>query len=233
MDIASAFMIYVTLFRLAIIAAGVVSIVLGYRLFARAVWRADGSDQGTTLNANIAGSGFTLKNAAPGTFFALFGVLVISIMFAKGSPEFTLEMLKNAALTEGKAEPEPAISRLVLRGQDSTLQSFTQKGIEAERQRDTTGAMAAYQEALLLMATPMNHLAWLYQQHGRLDEALPLAQLAVQFTSEKAEFLDTLAVTLCKSGKYSEALPVMEKAARLQPSRFRDRLQKFTQDSCQ
>ena len=66
-----------------------------------------------------------------------------------------------------------------------------------------------------------------------MDEALPLAQLAVQFSPENAEFLDTLAVTLCKSGKYSEALPVMEKAARLQPSRFRERLQQFTQDACQ
>ena len=63
MDIASAFIIYVTLFRLAIIAVGVISIVLGYRLFWRAVGRSDGSDSRMTVGANIAGSSFTLKNA--------------------------------------------------------------------------------------------------------------------------------------------------------------------------
>jgi hypothetical protein len=232
-DIAPIFLIYITLFRLAIIAAGVVSIVLGYRLFFRAVGRADGGDQGTSFDANIAGSGFTLKNAAPGIFFALFGVLVISIMFAQGSPELTLETLKDAARVEGRGEPAPALARLTLRGKDYPLQTLIQQGVEAEHRNDIPGAMRAYQDALVLIATPMNHLAWLYQQHGRSDEGLPLAQLAVQLSPEKAEFLDTLAVILCKTGKQSEALPVMEKAARLQPSRFGERLQRFTQGSCQ
>ena len=233
MDIASAFIVYVTLFRLAIIAAGVISIVLGYRLFCRAVEGADGRDQGTSLTANIAGSSFTLKNAAPGIFFALFGVLVISIMFAQGSPQLMLDTLQNAARIESGGKPEPTVARLTLRGEEQDLQTLTQKGIAAEQQHDTTGAMRAYQDALNLMATPMNYLAWLYQEQGKFDESLPLAHLAVQLVPEKAEFLDTLAVTLCKAGKHSEALPLMEKAAHLQPSKFGERLQRFTQSSCQ
>jgi hypothetical protein len=233
MDIAPIFLVYITLFRLAIIAAGVISIALGYRLLYRAVGRADGGDQGASFEANIAGSGFTLKNASPGIFFALFGVLVIGIMFAKGSPELTLETLKHAALLEGKEGPEPPTTRLTLRGEDPTLPALIQKGIEAERQHDTARAMAAYQDALNLMAAPMNHLAWLYQQQDKFDDGLPLAQLAAQLSPGKAEFLDTLAVILCKTGKRSEALPLVEKAARLQPIQFGERLQRFTQGSCQ
>jgi hypothetical protein len=37
-EIALPFIIYVTVFRLAIIAAGIISIILGYRLFCRGVW---------------------------------------------------------------------------------------------------------------------------------------------------------------------------------------------------
>ncbi|RMD51773.1 MAG: hypothetical protein D6828_06730, partial [Nitrospirae bacterium] len=72
MDIAFYFLLYVTVFRLAIIAAGVISIILGYRLFCRGVWPDRGSAQPTEVEAEIAGSHFTLKNAAPGTCFALF-----------------------------------------------------------------------------------------------------------------------------------------------------------------
>ena len=65
MTLTSAFIVYLTLFRLAIIAAGVVSIVLGYRLFLRGVWPEAPSSQGTSIDADIAGSRFTVKNAAP------------------------------------------------------------------------------------------------------------------------------------------------------------------------
>ena len=78
------------------ISSGVISIVLGYRLFCRGVWPSSNTSQGTDVEANVAGSRFKLKNAAPGTCFALFGGVIICIMFAKGSPELTLETLNKA-----------------------------------------------------------------------------------------------------------------------------------------
>ena len=71
MTVTSAFIVYLTLFRLAIIAAGVVSIVLGYRLFVRGVWPEAKTSRGTSIDAEVAGSRFTVKNAAPGTCFAV------------------------------------------------------------------------------------------------------------------------------------------------------------------
>ena len=84
MDLPLVFILYLTLFRLAIIAAGIISLVLGYRLFCRGVWpsegvRQDGEREQTLTEARIIGARFTLKNAAPGTAFALFGVVIIVI----------------------------------------------------------------------------------------------------------------------------------------------------------
>jgi len=71
MEVTSAFLIYVTLFRLAIIGAGIVSIFLGYRLFVKGVWPDIVGGQGTDVDAKISGSSLTVKNAAPGTCFSL------------------------------------------------------------------------------------------------------------------------------------------------------------------
>lgn len=100
MDILETFVVYLILFRLAIIIAGVVSIFLGYRLFAIGVWP-KGNSGGTDVGANIAGSRLTLKNAAPGTCFALFGVIIITAMFIGGNPEMTFDSIKDAQSNVG------------------------------------------------------------------------------------------------------------------------------------
>jgi hypothetical protein len=127
MDIASSFLIYVTLFRLAIIATGVISIILGYRLFCKGVFPGEG-DKGAAVEADIAGSKFTLKGAAPGIFFAFFGVIIISVMMAKGSPEFSLETLSKATLktndgSKEEVKPETS-SKILLRGNNKVEPKF-------------------------------------------------------------------------------------------------------------
>ncbi len=221
MGIAFAFLLYVTLFRLTIIATGVISIVLGYRLFCRGIWPDSSVGQETYIEANVAGSRFTLKNAAPGTCFALFGVLVISVMLVQSPPGFSFETLNNA-------------SKLVLRGgEDNTLQTLTQAGIEYERQHNTDKAMAAYREAVTLAALPMNYLAWLYQKEGQFDKGLPLARVAVMVMPDNADIIDTLAVILCKAGEDAEALHSIGKAAELNPTRYALQLEKFKSGSCE
>src|SRR3954468_14142388 len=101
MSIIAAFLIYLTLFRLTMIDAGVVSLILGYRLLRQGMLPSEGSRQGMAVDATIPGARFTLKNATPGTCFALFGVLLISVMVVKGSPELALEMLNTVGLVEG------------------------------------------------------------------------------------------------------------------------------------
>jgi tetratricopeptide (TPR) repeat protein len=233
MDIASTFIIYLTVFRLAIIASGLVSIILGYRLFVRGVWP-KGANKGTAVDAKIAGSQLTMKNAAPGTCLALFGAIIVSVMFASGGPELTLNMLekasqmeKNAASGESRADSSSSQWFLKMRGEErGGISTLTAQGIFYEGQRDTANAITAYQNAVALVATPMNHLAWLYQAKGRLEEALPLSRLAVQLAPDNADFLDTLAEILSKSGKRAEALPLWRKAARLNP-KYQPKLAEF------
>lgn len=149
MEVVTVFAIYLILFRLAIIAAAVVSIILGYRLFCKGVWPDAGSGKGTSVDAKIAGSGFTLKNA-----------------------------------------------------------------------------IFAYEEAVALMAEPMNQLAWLYQEQGKLEGALLLSRMATRLSQNNANYLDTLAEVLFKTGEREEAIDVMEKAAMLNP-KYKNKLIRF------
>jgi len=239
-ELIKSFIIYVTLFRLAIISAGIVSIILGYKLFCRGVWPDINSSKETSLNAEIAGSRFTLKNAAPGTFFALFGVLIIAIMFATGGPELTLNSLKKSseggfirASDFGSEERGETVTTkefsAKVRGQGTDMLSIAiSKGKEFEQREEFDQAIAAYKEALLIMATPMNQLAWLYYKEGKNQEALSLSQMAVQLVPGDADFLDTLAEILFQEEKYGEALQAMEKAVNLDSS-YRSKLGKFRQ----
>jgi tetratricopeptide (TPR) repeat protein len=215
MSLFSEFVLYAMTFRLAIIAAGIVSIVLGYRLFTIGTQTGGGGPQGTTFDASLAGSKFALTNAAPGTFFALFGVILISVMLAQGNPQLNLKDLS-------ESEQGANATGVTLRGGERAAQSAfaeaVQKGLEYDKNKDTANAVASYEEALTLQATPMNQLAWDYLQQGKAEAALPLARLAVQLCPNKAPFLDTLAEILLKQGERDEALKWMTKAAALDPA---------------
>ncbi len=78
----SEFLLYAAVFRLAIIATGTVCIVLGYHLFAARFQFSGERPKDATFDAKLPGLTVTLKNAAPGASFALFGVIVISVMLA-------------------------------------------------------------------------------------------------------------------------------------------------------
>ncbi|PWU12074.1 MAG: hypothetical protein C5B51_01355, partial [Terriglobia bacterium] len=172
MSLTAEFLVYVTAFRLAIIAAGVVSIVLGYRLFVRGIFAGGGAEN--SIDFKAAGSGFTLKNAAPGTSFALFGVVLITAMLIQGSPQLTYETMQKAA----GAENAGTSAKLELRGKETpdAFASLVNKGAAYENAGDSARAIEAYREALGGLAAPMNQLAWLYLQQSRTDEALPLAR---------------------------------------------------------
>ncbi|MFK7800363.1 MAG: hypothetical protein AB8G95_01910 [Anaerolineae bacterium] len=77
--------VYLMLYRLSIIATGALSIYLGYRLFLSGLFPY--AVEGSSFNAEILGNTFSLQNAAPGIFFALFGVIVIVIMIVRSPPE--------------------------------------------------------------------------------------------------------------------------------------------------
>jgi hypothetical protein len=92
MSLISDFFLYATIFWLAIIAVGMLSVVLGYRLFT-----AGTSSKEAAIGAKTVGLEFILKNSAPGTFFALFGVIIISVMLVEGNPELVLKSLSHTS----------------------------------------------------------------------------------------------------------------------------------------
>jgi tetratricopeptide (TPR) repeat protein len=87
---------------------------------------------------------------------------------------------------------------------------------------DTTGAIAAYEQALSLAPWDLdnaNNLAWLYAVKGeRLDRALELATLTTRDTKE-ANYFDTLCWVYFKMGDLAAAAEAAERALELEPKR--------------
>ena len=101
MSVELAFLIYAIAFRLAVMAVGGVTIVLGYKLFVRGVY-----GNSTDIEGRLGEYGLTIKNAAPGTAFCAFGVILVATMVIAGSPSYTREKLVELAAS-GDAGTEP------------------------------------------------------------------------------------------------------------------------------
>jgi tetratricopeptide (TPR) repeat protein len=221
--------IYLLTFRITVIVAGIISVVLGYRLFCRGVFPGFGGKEATSVDAKIGEAHITLKNAAPGTCFALFGVIIISSMLITGGPEVSIKYLDEAAQYEAKVEKATKdLVSLEMRGDEESggLAAATKQGIFFEEQKNISKAIDSYQRAISIMATPMNNLAWLYLVQGEIEKALPLSKLAVDLSPDNANYHDTLAEVFFKSGKFAEALTSMEKAANLH-SKYKEKLERF------
>lgn len=223
MSTISAFILYLILFRLSIIVAGIISIILGYRLFCRSVPAEGQSGDTTTVDATIGSSRFKLSNAAPGTCFALFGVIIISAMLLTGRPEITFDLINGASEKSGETKK----MSLLMRGEDGcSLRNAMNKGRELERRGEFDKAIQVYQEGLSQMALPMNYLAWLYHKKGENRKARPLARMATWLLPDDANSLDTLAEIEFSNGAYREALVLIEKASGINPE-FKEKLDRF------
>lgn len=89
--------IYVLIWRLAVLACGLVSIILGYRLFMSGLTAHEGS-----LEAGMGKSSLKLRNIAPGTFFALFGAAIIATLIWSSPAEIVIP--KDALQASGQVE---------------------------------------------------------------------------------------------------------------------------------
>jgi len=232
------FFIYAVLFRLAVIAAGIVAIILGYKLFVRGVM--DGG--GTNVNAQAGQIKLTLANAGPGLGFALFGAFIIGIMVIQSNPELLLKKRVNQfddssskeALSGEKAnQPSPPVYRnrdasdveLQVRGGDSKEKaSLDKEWSELDRPNLT----------LSEAAEPLNKIARVWLQENRIGEAVAMARLAAFYCAEKdkANYLALLGETLFENGDEQKAILAMQNAAELDPlyratlARMQERLEK-------
>lgn len=215
----TAFVYYLALFRLAIIAAGITSIVLGYKLFARGIFPTTSltkPTQSENVTAEIAGARFTLKNAAPGTCFALFGMIIIITMFLTGGPEVTLELL------------EKGYVRAKLRGGEiEEVQSYSNRALDSLEKGKIKEASETVHEALDMLSEPLNNFAWVLLKTGHNSPTTgKLAEIAVFIKPNNANFLHTLAEIQFEKGNKQEALHLLEKAQTIDPV-FNTQLEKW------
>lgn len=94
--------LYVLIWRICVLACGLVSVVLGYRLFSDglAAVKSDGQ-----LEAGIGENTIKLMNIAPGTFFALFGAGIIAVLVWTSPSEIIVP--KDVAAVAGDLEVGP------------------------------------------------------------------------------------------------------------------------------
>lgn len=79
MDIKTQIIISLTAYKLVSLIVGSAFSYMGYRLFLAGVWGHSGE-----LQTEFGNNKLVLKKAAPGTFFVLFGAVIISITLYKG-----------------------------------------------------------------------------------------------------------------------------------------------------
>jgi hypothetical protein len=195
-------LLYLLVCRTLIVSAGITSLVIGYKLLSRepgpeSPLVEDGTPAETktsTIKTSILGARISITNAAPGTSFALFGVLLILIMVIQSSPSVSIETLRKAQPESGGPQPQNTVEeKISMRGsgQDS-ISLLTASGKDLEAKGDTAGAERAYREAVTTVAEPVNDLAWLYLGNGRVKDAVGLANLAVQLRPDEPRYVDTL-----------------------------------------
>lgn len=225
MDITSSFLIYAAFFRVAVIVAGVVAMVLGYRLFV-----VTGESTGnSSAEGELGRFKFAIKNAAPGTCFALFGAMIIVAMLIQGNPELVIAEIEKLDAATGNTEVTRSTQ---LKGGDDerqaeTLSRFRELVAEGDalgEQGDHQAAIIAYGKALSMpdvtlkdASMAFNGIAWTYFEQQRIEEALPLARLAVQLIPNNAAYLDTLANLLLARGESADALTWAKQAVQLSP----------------
>jgi len=198
MDVTTGFLIYVTLFRIAIIAVGLISILVGYLLFIK-----DPVGQGKTT-ASIEKGGFkvTLKNFWPGVYFAAFGTAIIGIMLWQGNPELLIEELKTARDNTRIDEGSNTAMKIAIRGGCNDIDSCW-------------ALLSDPQMELAKAAQPISQIAAIWRKEGRKSEALTMARLAVRIEPQNPTYLAQLAWLFLENNEPENALEVMEVAAKI------------------
>jgi tetratricopeptide (TPR) repeat protein len=235
MDLITGFLIYALLFRLAIIITGLVSIILGYRLFACNVSTSASLGNESNVHAQYGKTKLILSNVGSGTAFALFGASIIIAMLWKGSPELLFE---DVTRMQGSARGGESVARapenqlnFIMKGNGNDtpsehLHRFKARIRDALQIQDTQAAIEMYSnilsesneiplgEAVALL----NNLALLYRKQNRVIEAVALARVATTVNQKNPEYFDTLALILLDQGSYGEAEQAANVAVGLDPA---------------
>jgi hypothetical protein len=222
------FIVYAGLYWTFVSVVGALSIYLGYRLFLAAydhdrrrerARQKEGAATGTEADVQLGTMKLTLRNAAPGTCFALFGAALVVTMVTNGRPSFRLRQMATGE------------KRILMRGADDSpgrRASYFKEELETAARHRREGrpdqALGSYMRALsdpemplADAAKPLNEMAWILHKQ-EAPEALPLAAVAVALDFRKEEAIDTLARIASARGAPVFARSLVEEALKRHPN---------------
>jgi len=192
MPCSTEFLLYVTVYRLSVLAIGALSIYLGFRLFNRpAELVRSGTGRAT---AEVEADGFTVRliDVWPGVYFALFGTVLIGIMLWQGPPEMTETIKETQAIKD-----KPAVTSV-------SRQMRGSAGVDIDGEWEKLDRPDI---SLAEAAEPLSTIARVWREEGRIGEALAMARLAYLYGPEddKALYLALFADLLEESGEMKKA----------------------------
>ena len=223
--------LYLLFFRLAIITAGVVSIILGYKLFVKGVY-GESTNENTSFDATVGNMKMSLKNAAPGTFFALFGVIIITVMLLQDPPGMNVTSTEHSPITTPKKDSSQTLSlrdTLIIEKIASDTSILTAEEIkylvrnEIQPLIASNSAMVRRSESIQLRGEENTEITSLYSKN---EEAIMyLRQGEIVFAKEKyKENTDAMALSMnglawryYKEGKYDLGSSISKLAVDLAP----------------
>lgn len=185
-------LLYLMSFRLLIIGLGGMSIYLGYRLFVDAMGRRrKSSDNSVEMEAKFGDNQLTLRNAAPGIFFAAFGAGIVVVVLAGSPPEFSF--------TTSRGEVSSENGNITLADKTSPMMrsDWTLRAEEVPE----TAEMADKQAKQLF------------------KEVFRLTAQAAKMEPDNADYQDSLAGLYFITGEFDLARQHQQKAAALAPER--------------
>jgi len=200
-------LIYFMSFRLSIILLGGISIYLGYKLFSQSMSKGRKTDSNTNaeMEARFGDKQLTLKNAAPGTFFAAFGALIVIVVLAGNPPVFTLKTNDATSISKNSNAP-------ISEGKQSNIAQSDQK--PSVIAQSTSTEMTVRSDELPETAESANQLSDQY-----FKQSLRLAEHAEALNPQNADYQDSLAGLYFINGQFDLAIQHQEKAVKLAPER--------------
>lgn len=191
--------VYLLVFRLAVLVLGGLCIFCGYRLFLVRWQRKDGADdQGGELSGKIGSSELTIKSAAPGIFFSAFGAVIVIAVLAGNQPDVKYDEQRSSpqADSQGKGTAQAVATARGVYLRDPPRSSVPQDAGAASYSRivrDLPEAIEQLKTAVNLVPdNPDYHdlLARLLFAWGEADKAAAEQRLAVDKVdaARKADF---------------------------------------------
>ncbi|WPD22569.1 MAG: hypothetical protein SD837_20575 [Candidatus Electrothrix scaldis] len=177
--------IYLLIFRLAVLLLGGLCIFWGYRLFLAPLGqegsRTGSPDQGGELQISRGSSSVLLKSTAPGIFFAAFGAIIVIAVLAGSQPDVKYK------------EKQQGRPQTVDRGAGTTQDVTTERGVYL---RDPPRSAVPQDDGAVSY----------YRIRKALTQAVEDGRTAVSLAQDNPDYHDQLARLLFAEGQPSNAV---------------------------